>query len=545
MSENRAKKQNIWVKVGIEAAIYATVFLLAILAYWTVKPLIAVQSRGFVAQVIMGLAILLCLGFVAYMGATKRLTTRTIILVLMIIGLIMRLGYVLYTPATYRQHDTFSKNFDGHEAYAWTIFSTGKLPTTNKYQFYHPPLNALLQAGFMKFSSALANLFSLGGDFFTKFSYGKPDYVDAERYFLYSTCQILGVMYSVVTMVAMVKIVGMFAFSDKAKLFAVAIVVLYPRNIHMAGMLNNDGVAYMAAILALYFALKWWKQGKKLQWILPCGVSIGLGMMAKLSSATVCMPIAGIFIYEFILTLRKKEGALPFWKMAVQYGAFLCVCAPIGLWFQVYAKQRFGQDFGYVWNNLTDRLYTGDKSWFARFVFPFDASEFFGRVYCYSFDNYYLFNFALRSSIFGEQSYTQGTVFAALSVFMAYIAAIALATALVWCIVAYVRKCKNKNAVLLGEQKPTVSFADFLFVFLLLQSQVISEIYFYISMPYGCTMDFRYIMPMILSLGLTVGCVHKTLAAEGGKASLVINRVLLIAVAAFLACSTLFYLTCA
>ena len=151
MSENRAKKQNIWVKVGIEAAIYATVFLLAILAYWTVKPLIAVQSRGFVAQVIMGLAILLCLGFVAYMGATKRLTTRTIILVFMIIGLIMRLGYVLYTPATYRQHDTFSKNFDGHEAYAWTIFSTGKLPTTNKYQFYHPPLNALLQAGFMKF----------------------------------------------------------------------------------------------------------------------------------------------------------------------------------------------------------------------------------------------------------------------------------------------------------------------------------------------------------------------------------------------------------
>ena len=174
MSENRAKKQNIWVKVGIEAAIYATVFLLAILAYWTVKPLIAVQSRGFVAQVIMGLAILLCLGFVAYMGATKRLTTRTIILVLMIIGLIMRLGYVLYTPATYRQHDTFSKNFDGHEAYAWTIFSTGKLPTTNKYQFYHPPLNALLQAGFMKFSSALASLFSLGGDFSPSFLTENP-----------------------------------------------------------------------------------------------------------------------------------------------------------------------------------------------------------------------------------------------------------------------------------------------------------------------------------------------------------------------------------
>ena len=534
----RTQKRN---KIGVEAAVYASVFLLTVILFLTVKPLIEKHRHGFIAQVLMCVSICLCLAFIAYLGITKRLTTRKIIIILMIIGFIMRVGYMLYTPASSRQHDTFSKNFDGHEAYAWTIFSTGKLPTTNKYQFYHPPLNALLQGTFMRIMHAFTELFSAGGEFFTRFAYRKPDYVDEERYFLFASTQILAVLYSVVTMVVSLKILSLFDFSDKTKILVAAIVILYPRNIHFAGMLNNDALAYMFSTLALYYGLKWWKVKKNILWIFLCGVSVGLGMMTKLSSATVCLPLAAIFLYEFIVTLRKKEGALPFGKMLLQYGGFLCICAGIGLWFQVYAKLRFDQDFGYVWNNLTDRLYTGDRSWFARFVFPFDSGEFFDRIYCYSFDNYYLFNFALRSSIFGEQSYAQADVIASLSVLFAYLAALLLFAGVVWCFVLYIRARKNKNLLL---NAPTASFKDLLFTFVLLQSQVLSEIYFYATMPYGCTMDFRYIMPMILAMALTVGCVQKTLAAHGGKASIAMSRVLTLGIIAFLTASTLFYLTC-
>lgn len=536
-----AKKRNTLVKIGVEAIIYASVFLLTVLLFLTMKPLIEKHRQGFIMQVSMALAICLCIAFIAYLGATKRLTTRKIIIILMILGFIMRVGYMLYTPASSRQHDTFSKNFDGHEAYAWTIFSTGKLPTTNKYQFYHPPLNALMQGAFMRIMNGFCELFSVGGAFFEKFAYRKPDYVDEERYFLFSSTQILAVFYSVVTMIVSLKILRLFDFSDKTKILTAAIVVLYPRNIHFAGMLNNDALAYMFSTLALYYGLKWWKGEKNILWIFLCGLSVGLGMMTKLSSATICLPLAVIFIYEFILTLRKKAGALSFGKMVLQYGGFLCICAGLGLWFQVYAKLRFNQDFGYVWNNLTDRLYTGDKSWFSRFVFPFDSGEFFDRIYCYSFDNYYLFNFALRSSIFGEQAYAQADVVASVSVCLAYAAAVALAVALGWAIVLYVRARVRKDGLL---KKEAISFKDFLFVFVLLQSQVLSEIYFYITMPYGCTMDFRYIMPMILAMALTVGCVQKTLIAHGGKASLAMSRILTGTIAAFLTASTLFYLTC-
>jgi hypothetical protein len=264
--------------------------------------------------------------------------------------------------------------------------------------------------------------------------------------------------------------------------------------------------------------------------------------MAKLSSATVCLPIAGIFIYEFIRTLRKKERALPFWQMVLQYGAFLLVCAPIGLWFQVYAKARFDQGFGYVWNNLSSGLYTGDRSFFERFFFTFDTNELFGSLYCKSFDNYNIFHFCLRSSIFGEQTHRQGEVFAVTSVLFAYVVCILLFIAIVWCIVRYFTSKKQTDGLY---AKAPVSFKDLLFVFLLVQSQVVSQIYFNISMPYGCTMDFRYIMPLILGIALTMGCTQKCLVAENGKTSVVLHRLLTIATVAFLLSSALFYCTLA
>jgi hypothetical protein len=144
----------------------------------------------------------------------------------------------------------------------------------------------------------------------------------------------------------------------------------------------------------------------------------------------------------------------------------------------------------------------------------------------------------LRSSIFGEQPYKQGDVFAFAAVVLAYATAILLFAAIVWCIVRYFSSKKEENG--LYQTKP-VSFKDLLFVFLLVQSQVISQVYFNLSMPYGCTMDFRYIMPLILGMALTIGCAQTCLVTDGGKISVVISRLLSIVMVGFLLSSVLFY----
>ena len=546
MNEEKSWKSAVCAVIK-EAAFFLALLFVTLLLFLTVKPLIELKDAGVrvgvVAQSMIAVALTACGAVAAYWVLNKKITARRLITLLFIAGIVLRVGYMLYTSAATRQQDTYTANFDGHEAYAWTIFSTGKLPSTNDYQFYHPPLNALVQAGFMHFISWLTGLFSFGDYFPSAFLYAKPDYIDGMRWFLYSSCQVLSVVYSVAACVGMLKILRLFGFSGKTRVLAAAFVVLFPRNIQFSGMLNNDGLSFALSVFALYFALKWQKNGRSFADILLCALCVGLGMMTKLSSATVCLPIAGIFLLEFFDTVGKREGALDFWDMALQYASFLLVCAPLGLWFQVYANLRFDQSFGHVFSNLNHKLYTGDHSFFSRFILCFDPSEYFGSLWCRPFEgNYYLFNYALRSSIFGEFAYWQGEGFGVAAVLSAYLGCILLFIALVYCGVAWWKSRKKPR--LLGAEGGVISLKDFLFTFLLVQSQVLSEIVFYIQMPYGCTMDFRYIMPLILGIALMLAYAQKSLVSIGTQTAVALEKWLTVTVSVFLASSALFYCVC-
>lgn len=557
MNGERTAKQSA-ISALKELAFWVGALVLTLVLFFAVKPLMEAKKysirTGVVAQSLTVVVLGVCGALCVYWFFTNRLTAKRALVLLLVAGYALRVGYMLYTGAATRQQDTYTKNFDGHEAYAWTIFSTGKLPSSNVYQFYHPPLNAMIQAAFMRFVSWLCEFLALGEYVPSAFLYGKPDYiVDETRWFLYSSCQVLSVLYSLAACVGMLKILRLFNFQGKTRLLIASFVVLFPRNVQFSGMLNNDGLAFALAIYAIYFALKWQKQGRGFADILLCALCVGLGMMTKLSSATVCLPIAGIFIFELVDSIKKKEGAFGFGNMALQYSVFLLVCAPLGLWFQVYANLRFDQPFGYVFSNLNHLLYTGDHSFFSRFILCLDFSEYFGSLWCRPFNgNYYLFNYALRSSIFGEFSYWQGEGFAVLAVIAAYAFCVALFIALVY-LFALWRKSRSKPHALGGALGAldggrvalnVISLKDFLFVFLLMQSQVLSENYFYLQMPYGCTMDFRYIMPMILAIALTLGYVLKALAGLQTKTARRLELWLCILTCVFLVSSTLFYCVC-
>ncbi len=522
-----------------EASLYAAAFLAALVCFLVFKPYYEIDgTHAIAAQSFAALLLGGCVLWGAYLKLSGKLTPARLTAIFLFAGFVLRLSYLLSTPASMRQHDTYTPRGDGHEGYAWTLFSTGKLPAINDYQFYHPPLNAFLQAGFMRFMSGLSQSLGIAPDAFLA---GKPAYIEAERYFLYSSCQILSLLYSFAVCVVSLKILKILGVKGSAYAALSAFLIFYPRGIHFAASLNNDAVAYLCSMLALFFVLKWWKKGKKWQELLLCGASTGLGMMAKLSAATICLPIAGVFVYEFIRAAAKREGALPLTKIIGQYAAFLAVCAPVGLWFQVYAYARFDQPFGFVFSNLNHKLYTGDRSLFERFSpIVFDANEYFGSLWCRTFEfNYNLFHFALRSSIFGEQSYARGDGFALSAVVFAYLSVIFLLISFVRAAYLFFKRDLKKKDERTREHK-----RNLFFVFLLVFSQVFSEIYFYAKMPYGCTMDFRYIMPLILGMALTLWLTLGRLKEEGGKFSLTLCRLTAVCVGAFLLSSVLFYTIC-
>ena len=547
-----AIKQKPYKKLLREGAFWLIIFVATLFLFIFFKPhLLQSESVSWARNGVVGQCVTAVIAFIAiivglFLHAYKKLNYKTVIILMLIIGFAVRVGYMLYTPPNQRQYDTQTSGHDGHEAYAWIIYSTGKLPTHNGYQFYHPPLNALFQAGFMHFFSGfsdfLTKFFGLGDYFPMKFIDSKPDYLSAERWMLFSSCQILSVIYSMVACVYSIKIIKMFNFSDKLNLFLYAFVIFFPRNYQFSAQLNNDALSYTISILALYYCLKWFKCGKNYVDIGLCALFVGLGLMTKVSSATVCLPIAGLFIYELVMVILKKSDVC--WvKMLIQYSVFALIAIPIGFWFHIYANIKFDQKFGYVFNGLADWLYTGDKSIMERFIFAFDWEQWFGSPFASSDNGYFLFTYLVRTSMFWESASWQGESFALVGLMSAYLACLLIIIDIIYCLTVFIKK-RRRQEFGFGFKAVKGRLPDFIFIFLLIFSQVVGMYYFYIKMPYGCTMDFRYIMPMILGLALGLSYIFKSLKYIQTNTSNLLTVSTASVIITYLLSTTLFYFVC-
>lgn len=63
-------------------------------------------------------------------------------------------------------------------------------------------------------------------------------------------------------------------------------------------------------------------------------------MMSKSSGVLVAPAVAVVFLIKLLKTKTERKAL---WQ---QFGAFLAVCAPLGLWWTVYCKLRFGVPVG-------------------------------------------------------------------------------------------------------------------------------------------------------------------------------------------------------
>lgn len=495
-----------------ETALYFAVFVIIFIAYLVFKPLYTVINRnGIVSQTIIALSALVIISVGFYLKQKNKLTYRNIIILLIIFGFILRLGYMLYTPFGVRQHDTFTSAHDGHYDYAYLMYSEWKLPDTNDYQFYHPPLNPFIQAVFMHVYHFVAR--GLNSIFHTQYV--------LEGYELFGSAQILATLYSFVTMIVAIKTFKLLNIKDFGLVIACALICLFPRFIQLSGQLNNDMLTIMFCFMAMYYTVKWWKNKSFLNIIL-LALSIGLAMASKLSGATICLTTAVVFILEFVKTIKTKK-AKDIVLICSQFVVFLMICAPIGLWFQVYAKIRFNQSFGHVFSNLNSELYVGDQNFFWRFFFIIPIDELFDSIFCLPFKNYNLFNYAIRSSLFGEFNYWQAESFAVVSIVLAYLAILVIFIGTI----IYFRNSHKED------------FDKKLIFSTLFIGQVFSFVYFNIQMPYGCTMDFRYVVPITLSIaGFAALADNKLASIEKFKKYLPYYRFIIFA---FLVSISLFY----
>ena len=106
----------------------------------------------------------------------------------------------------------------------------------------------------------------------------------------------------------------------------------------------------------------------------------------------------------------------------------------------------------------------------------------FSNIWGNTFVNYNLPNFLIKSALYGEYSFLYSDPLALISLVLNYVF---VYTSLILMVFYFVFTGKEHLEIkIIGG--------------VLIVSQLLAQLYFNIKMPYGCTMDFRYIVPIIL-----------------------------------------------
>ena len=427
------------------------------------------------------LVIFICYGI--YLAYEKKLTMTHVIWLCILGGLVMRIGYCFYTPIGVRAHDMgyFSDTDHGHASYIYNLYVHHTLPDSYEYQFYQPPFYHILAVLHMRFMALCHPEADLNALF------------DVTRLVsCFASCSILLLVY---------RICQKLRCSGEMTALVVAVTAFHPTFYIMISAANNDAVALALMMFSLLMLIEWY-QKRTLGYLTGMALGIGFGMMTKLNEAIVAFIAGPVMLYVFWQSIKEKTWL----RMGLQYVYFLLLCAPLGLWYSVRNLVKLGQPLGFVHNidaAGTTVYYRGDYSFAKRFL-PFSMDQLQQAIYADPVSDYNIPLYVVRSSLFGEYSFSNCDKTARLLIY----ANLLLILLSLIAMVAVILKGKKYS--------PALRFGCGAFWLV----QMISYITFNLKFPDSCTMDFRYIVPTCLCGSIYLAAFWQQLreyAGQGGQ----------------------------
>lgn len=415
--------------------------------------------------------ILPLLAVIGIFAIRNKWNDRIMAALLFAMGFCMRIGYVLATPCTIRQHDVLSfESSEGHAGYITYLYKNGHLPdfdVRELWQFYHPPLHHSIAAVWMKLLTSCGIPYAYAGE----------------------SVQLLTLAYSCLCMVIFYRILRHFDLKGAAMTVPLGIIAFHPTFIILAGSINNDILSIAFMFAAILMTLKWYRNPTYIN-ILKLALAIGLGMLTKLS-VWMAAPAAAV-VFLIVLIRRRSEAK----KFIGQFAAFGAVCVPLGLGWGIRNLIKWGVPLSYV-PMLSDNSaqYVGDHSVLQRlfdfspkqWLYVYDCFEMYGQAY----DEYNpligLFKTAMFDELINTEHYPSIAFFAEM-LFFSQILLAALA------FIAMVQVCRKRPTSLCFDE-----------TFLLLLTAVIVFLSYYsfcLVFPHVCTQNIRYATPLIF-----IGCL--------------------------------------
>lgn len=423
--------------------------------------------------------VLISLTFIAFHFARQKkkgLSSPQLISLIILLGFVLRIGYTLYTGCTLRPHDIgdLTPEGYGHAAYILKLILYHKLPETNLIQLYHPPLFHLLGAAVSSMVNGIL---------------GITDYeslVDASK--------LVSCFASCGTLLLCESFCNEIKLTPSRKALVLLLTAFSPNLILMGGRVNNDSLVTFFMAAALLYTYRWYKIYSLKNTIL-LALIFGLGMMTKSSMGVIALFTAFIMCKVLINVYRKHHfpSLIGLLSKLVCFGL---ISLPIGLWFYIRNYILFEQPFGYVLRiPETERIFCGDEPFFQRFI-KIDIANLIATPFAHPWDDFNYPVYIIKSSLFGEFELD-------ISLWIPYILLllnILLIAFSLWALCYLIYFMYTEKMFKLSTTTSIIA------VWLLI---LVSNVYFNIKYPFGCTMDFRYMPLTVITGALFMALIYK------------------------------------
>lgn len=435
-----------------------------VLSYMICRICNLASGNGWKVKAIMAIGLVGLFLYGVRLWDLKKLTWEKMIGLLMLAGFVMRIGYMLYTGCMIRSHDMHELRADsyGHGAYLLELLQNKRLPQDNQIQKYQQP--------FFYFMGALSSKF-INGILRSKSTY---DLVDAAK-----TVSCIASCYSLVIARDIFRQVGL---KEKGMFRAMILAAFLPAFYISGGTVAPDMLAGMFILLALLYTL-YWMQKPDLTNTIKLALIYGFGMMTKISCATMACVTAVLFAYRLFKAWKQKEAA----GYLKKYIVFAGISLPLGMWYSVRNLIRFGQSLTYVLQIPKDsEIYTGDHS-LAQRLFGIQIKNLIETPYANAWGDYNYPVYALKSALFGEFQYEVGKWIPSVLVSLAVLLSIACVAAMI-----------QKRDLIRKERDYGILYGTAIWMY-------VSSLIFYMKYPFGCSMDYRYMLAFTIPVAAILG----------------------------------------
>ena len=208
--------------------------------------------------------------------------------------------------------------------------------------------------------------------------------------------------------------------------------------------------------------------------------------------------------------------------------AFGVSSIPLGLWHSIRNYILFKQQLGYVLNlSGYTNIYCGNYSIVQRF-FSFPVQSMFSSIFAEVTKDYNVWAYTVKTSLFGEFWFNgmdvQAKLFAVINIILILVSLVSMVY-----VFLNAKDAKNKLAKW--------------FLALIWLVQIGAYIKFNIDYPFGCTMDFRYIVMTVITGAAFIGLAYDIIKQKHSYLVKPALAIMVSSIVLFSICSIWFYTT--